>query len=192
MNWIALKMLTGNRAKYYAIIFGISFAVMLMSQQAAIFVGLMRNTTSQIRDIQGADIWVMDPSVAVHRRHHAAVEQRRPASARRAGRRLGRQAVQRQGPRPVSRGQLQAVHRPRHRRSDAGRRADADAGWARWATCGGPTAIILDESGYHYLFPGQAAGDRPRLRDERSSRRDRRHLQGVADVSDFSDRLYDL
>jgi putative ABC transport system permease protein len=63
MNWIALKMLTGNRAKYYAIIFGISFAVMLMSQQAAIFVGLMRNTSSLIRDIQGADIWVMDPSV---------------------------------------------------------------------------------------------------------------------------------
>ncbi|HEY7310402.1 MAG TPA: ABC transporter permease [Gemmataceae bacterium] len=63
MNWIALKMLTGNRAKYFAIIFGISFAVMLMSQQAAIFTGLMRNTSSQIRDIQGADIWVMDPSV---------------------------------------------------------------------------------------------------------------------------------
>src|SRR5579883_2520004 len=63
MSWIALKMLTGNRAKYYAIIFGISFAVMLMSQQAAIFSGLMRNTTSQIRDIAGADIWVMDPSV---------------------------------------------------------------------------------------------------------------------------------
>ena len=63
MTWIALKMLTGNRAKYYAIIFGIAFACMLMAQQASIFVGLMRNTTSQIRDIQGADIWVMDPSV---------------------------------------------------------------------------------------------------------------------------------
>jgi putative ABC transport system permease protein len=63
MNWIALKMLTGNRAKYYAIIFGVSFAVMLMSQQLAIFTGLMRNTASQIRDIQGADIWIMDPSV---------------------------------------------------------------------------------------------------------------------------------
>jgi putative ABC transport system permease protein len=63
MSWIALKMLTGNRAKYYAIIFGVSFAVMLMSQQLAIFTGLMRNTSSQIRDIQGADIWIMDPSV---------------------------------------------------------------------------------------------------------------------------------
>ena len=63
MSWIALRMLTGNRGKYYAIIFGIAFACMLMAQQASIFVGLMRNTTSQIRDIQGADIWVMEPSV---------------------------------------------------------------------------------------------------------------------------------
>jgi len=63
MIWIALKMLTGNRAKYYAIIFGVAFASMLMTQQASIFVGLMRNTSSQIRDIQGADVWVMDPSV---------------------------------------------------------------------------------------------------------------------------------
>jgi putative ABC transport system permease protein len=56
-------MLTGNRGKYFAIVFGIAFACMLMAQQASIFVGLMRNTTSQIRDIQGADVWVMDPSV---------------------------------------------------------------------------------------------------------------------------------
>jgi putative ABC transport system permease protein len=63
MTWIALKMLTGNRAKYIAIVFGIAFGCTLMAQQASIFVGLMRNTTSQIRDIQGADIWVTDPSV---------------------------------------------------------------------------------------------------------------------------------
>jgi putative ABC transport system permease protein len=63
MSWIALKMLTGNRGKYYAIVFGIAFATMLMGQQASIFVGLMRQTTSQIRDTQGADLWVMDPSV---------------------------------------------------------------------------------------------------------------------------------
>jgi putative ABC transport system permease protein len=63
MTWIALKMLIGDRGKYYAIVFGIAFACMLMAQQASIFVGLMRNTTSQIRDIQGVDIWVMDPSV---------------------------------------------------------------------------------------------------------------------------------
>lgn len=63
MNWIAWKMLTGDRAKYLGIIFGITFAALLMAQQSSIFVGLMRNTTSQIRDVQGFDIWVMDPNV---------------------------------------------------------------------------------------------------------------------------------
>jgi putative ABC transport system permease protein len=63
MNWVALRMLTGDRAKYLGIVFGVSFAALLMAQQSAIFCGLMRNTTSQIRDIQGADLWVMDENV---------------------------------------------------------------------------------------------------------------------------------
>lgn len=63
MSWIALKMLTGDRAKFLGIVFGITFAALLMGQQASIFCGLMRNTASQIRDIQGAGIWVMDKNV---------------------------------------------------------------------------------------------------------------------------------
>src|ERR1041384_2743996 len=63
MNWIALKMLMGDRAKYLGIVFGVTFAALLMTQQSSIFWGLMTNTTSQIRDIEGADIWVMDPNV---------------------------------------------------------------------------------------------------------------------------------
>lgn len=63
MNWVALKMLVGDKAKYLGIVFGVSFAALLMAQQSSIFCGLMRNTTSQIRDIQGADLWVMDRNV---------------------------------------------------------------------------------------------------------------------------------
>ena len=63
MNWVALRMLTGDRVKYLGIVFGVTFAALLMAQQSAIFCGLMRNTTSQIRDIQGGDIWVMDDNV---------------------------------------------------------------------------------------------------------------------------------
>ena len=63
MNWVALRMLTGDRSKYLGIVFGIAFATLLMAQQSAIFCGLMRNTTSQILDLDGADIWVMDPNV---------------------------------------------------------------------------------------------------------------------------------
>ncbi len=63
MNWVALRMLTGDKAKYMGIVFGVGFAALLMAQQSAIFCGLMRNTTSQIQDLEGADIWVMDKSV---------------------------------------------------------------------------------------------------------------------------------
>src|SRR5947208_11575258 len=63
MNWVALKMLVGDKVKYLGIVFGVSFAALLMAQQSSIFCGLMRNTTSQIRDVRGADLWVMDPNV---------------------------------------------------------------------------------------------------------------------------------
>jgi putative ABC transport system permease protein len=63
MNWVALKMLTGNRGKYLGIILGVTFAALLIAQQSSIFWGLMLMTTSQVRDIEGADIWVMDPNV---------------------------------------------------------------------------------------------------------------------------------
>lgn len=63
MNWVAIRMLTGDTAKYVGIIFGVAFAALLMGQQLAIFCGLMRNTTSQVRDIDGGDIWVMDKNV---------------------------------------------------------------------------------------------------------------------------------
>jgi putative ABC transport system permease protein len=63
MTWIALKMLTGNRGKYLGIILGIAFASLLIAQQASIFCGLMLQTSGQIRDLQGAGIWVMDRNV---------------------------------------------------------------------------------------------------------------------------------
>ncbi|MFO0879324.1 MAG: ABC transporter permease [Gemmataceae bacterium] len=60
MGWVALKMLLGDRAKYLGIIFGISFATLLMAQQVSIFLGIMKRTASQILDIRDADLWVMD------------------------------------------------------------------------------------------------------------------------------------
>ncbi|MEX2140414.1 MAG: ABC transporter permease [Pirellulales bacterium] len=63
MTWIAWKMLIGNRGKYLGIVLGIAFAALLIAQQSSIFCGLMNMTTSQIRDVKGVDIWVMDPNV---------------------------------------------------------------------------------------------------------------------------------
>ncbi len=63
MTWIALKMLTGDRAKYLGIIAGVTFAALLIAQQASIGCGLLLRTTSTIQDVGDADIWVMDRDV---------------------------------------------------------------------------------------------------------------------------------
>src|SRR3982751_3870001 len=63
MNLVALKMLVGDRAKYLGIIIGLTFASLLITQQAAIFVGLMSRTFGAISDLGLPDVWVMDPKV---------------------------------------------------------------------------------------------------------------------------------
>ena len=60
MNFIALKMLTGDRAKYLALIFAIAFSTFLLENQTSIFAGILRRTGSQIRDVTEAAVWVMD------------------------------------------------------------------------------------------------------------------------------------
>jgi len=63
MNFVAIKMLVGDRAKYLGIILGIAFAAMLITQQASIFVGLMTRTFGFITDTGYPDLWVMDRKV---------------------------------------------------------------------------------------------------------------------------------
>lgn len=61
MNWVAWKMLTGDRAKYLGTVFGVAFGVLLISQQTSIFVGIISRTASQVIDVREPDFWVMDP-----------------------------------------------------------------------------------------------------------------------------------
>jgi putative ABC transport system permease protein len=61
MNFVALKMLTGDRAKYLGLIFTIAFCTFLLENQTSIFAGIMARTGSQILDVSDAEIWVMDP-----------------------------------------------------------------------------------------------------------------------------------
>lgn len=63
MNHIALKMLMGDKGKYLGIVMGLTFASLIMTQQPAIFLGLMTRTFSFISDVGLPDIWVMDPKV---------------------------------------------------------------------------------------------------------------------------------
>jgi putative ABC transport system permease protein len=65
MTWIALRMLTANRAKYLGMLAGVSFATLLIVQQISIACGLLLRTTAHIHDVADADIWVVDPEVEV-------------------------------------------------------------------------------------------------------------------------------
>jgi putative ABC transport system permease protein len=63
MNSVAIKMLVGDRGKYIGIITGITFASLLITQQLAIFTGLMSRTYGFISDTGQPDIWVMEDKV---------------------------------------------------------------------------------------------------------------------------------
>lgn len=63
MILIALQMLFRDKAKYFGIIMGVTLASLVITQQGAIFVGLMSRTFAVLTDMGGPDIWVMDPKV---------------------------------------------------------------------------------------------------------------------------------
>ncbi len=63
MYKIGLQMLTHNTTKFLGLIISLSFAALIITQQSAIFFGLMIRTYSIITDTPQAEIWVMDPNV---------------------------------------------------------------------------------------------------------------------------------
>lgn len=62
MSYVALKMLFGDRAKYFMLLCGLTFAVMLIVQQGSIFWGLMMWSQSSVSNIN-VPIWVTDPGI---------------------------------------------------------------------------------------------------------------------------------
>jgi putative ABC transport system permease protein len=61
MNFVAFRMLTGDRAKYFGLIFAIAFCTFLVENQTSIFANIMKRTAGQILDVTDAEVWVMDP-----------------------------------------------------------------------------------------------------------------------------------
>jgi putative ABC transport system permease protein len=62
MITLALKMLIGNKASCLGVIFGIFLATLLISQQSAIFLGLVSRSYRMVTDIPAPNLWVVDPS----------------------------------------------------------------------------------------------------------------------------------
>ena len=59
---IAYKLLVNDRAKFTALLIGISFAVFLMVQMTSMFAGVLSRSSATIINI-GASMWIMDPAV---------------------------------------------------------------------------------------------------------------------------------
>lgn len=63
MYLLALKMLIGDKTKYMGLLLGLSFAAFIISQQAAILIGITSRTFGFITDTSQPNIWVTDPTV---------------------------------------------------------------------------------------------------------------------------------
>lgn len=59
---LAYKLLVNDKAKFTALLIGITFAVFLMVVMTSLFAGVLNRASATVSNI-GADIWVMDPSV---------------------------------------------------------------------------------------------------------------------------------
>ena len=59
---LAYKLLVNDRAKFAALLVGITFAVFLMVQMTSMFAGVLNRASSTVINL-GAKVWVMDPGV---------------------------------------------------------------------------------------------------------------------------------
>jgi putative ABC transport system permease protein len=59
---IGFKLLVNDKAKFSALLIGITFAVFLMMQMTAMFAGILNRAYSTVTNV-GAAMWVMDPAV---------------------------------------------------------------------------------------------------------------------------------
>jgi putative ABC transport system permease protein len=64
---VALRMLTGDRGKYLGLVLGLAFTSFFMTQQPALFLGILRNAYGFVADAGIADLWIMDPQVQYSR-----------------------------------------------------------------------------------------------------------------------------
>jgi putative ABC transport system permease protein len=169
MTWLALRMLTGDRAKYVGLVSAIAFSSMLMSQQTAIFCGLMLRTASVIQDMPGVDLWVMDPKLQ-------NVDEIKPLR--------GDDLYRVRGVPGVAWAVRLYKGQARVRAEDGSYRASVLLGLDDATLVGAPVemlagaaddlrqpdAIILDDAGYRYLFPGDQphAGKVVEMNDRRA------------------------
>ena len=154
MNFVALRMLTGDRAKYFGLVFAIAFGTFLLENQTSIFANIMKRTGNQVLDVTDAEVWVMDPKTEYWEQTKALKD---TDLARVRGVPGVQWAVRLFKGTPVA-------------RTPAGKFAasfligvdDATlAGAPRrmllgsWESLREPNSVVVDEAGYILLFPGE-------------------------------------
>lgn len=154
MNRVALQMLTGDSAKYLSLIFSITFATLLMTQQVSIFMGIVTRTGNQILDVRDASIWVMDPKTRF-------IDEVPPLRATELDRVRGVEGVQ--WAVKFYKGQVRARTESGEFRNVILLGVDDDSlvGTAREMVLGNsedlrlPDSVFVDKAGYEYMWPGE-------------------------------------
>jgi putative ABC transport system permease protein len=178
MDFVAIRMLVGDRAKYLGLIFAIALSSFLIAQQTSIFVGLMNRTRSQILDVTDADMWVMDPATQY-------VDEVYPLRDDALYRVRGVDGVK--WAVPLFKGQ--SIARTLNGRFRSVMLLGLDDGSLTGApskmilgsvdNLRDPDAVIIDLAGYHFLFPGEPLrlGGTLEMNDHRAT------IAGIADPS---------
>jgi putative ABC transport system permease protein len=168
MGWVALQMLTGDRAKYLGLVFGVAFASMLMSHQVSIFCGLMLRTASQVLDVRDAGIWVCDPELQ-------SIDEIEPLSGTDLYRVRGVPGVRWAVRLSKGLGRVRTANGLYRSAIVMGLDDDSFVGapprmlLGSWQDLRRPDGVILDDAGFSYLFPGQpvAVGGTLEMNDRR-------------------------
>src|SRR5579859_6947395 len=180
LYWLALRMLTGDRAKYLGLVFAIAFSSFLIAQQSSLFCALMNRTRSVILDVTDADIWVMDPAT----RYIDEVYALKDSDVDRVRGITGVSwAV------PFFRGSSRAIS-PEGKFRETILLGIDDASLAgapepRRMVMGSvenlrePDAVVIDLAGYHFFFPGQP----PQLGKTLEMNDHRAKIVGIVDAS---------
>ena len=178
MNFVALRMLTGDRAKYLGLIFAIAFSSFLIAQQVSIFAGLLNRMRAQIFDVTDGDIWVMDPATQYVDEVYAL---RDDALYRVRGVPGIQWAVPLFKGLPVARALNGRFRSVILMGLDDASLAGAPHSMVLGSTQSlrDPDAVIIDLAGYHFLFPGQP----PRLGDILEMNDHRARIVGIVNAS---------
>ena len=178
MNYVALRMLMGERAKYLGLIFSIAFSTFLLENQTSIFAGILKRTASQVVDITDADIWVMDPRTQYFEQTRALKD---TDLFRVRGVPGVRYAVRLFKGTPVARAPDGVFSQTIALGLDDATLAGAPRKMllGSWERLREPDAIVIDKAGYVLLFPGQPLelGRTLELNDHKVS------IVGISDAS---------